>query len=975
MTDLKKTVENLTAPERKGMKVSTKWEVPSASLKRDAKDNVKFSGLDMLWVFDANPKTQGIKRAKGDVLERDNSNKNTQKTDKEVIPRSSFYPYKGKPKLAQAEFWIRGYNRQGTANKKHYGPWVHRALTFKVPAKPELEMSYDPTNGQVTTTYTTTHPDGARECHDTVISITVAGTKKKNNDAYTDLTRSFAYEVPNANILPIGGYKKVTAKAKNRGLAGASDEVTAKYYVCHPNKPVCGKPTISYATKGVLSTAAIRIPITAVGVVRSKTDVIRPQEVQLQRIKNTTTATDKAAVAQLSGWENVAVDNGTTNGLTDTWVNAVSEAGKYTWYRAIAKRDGYETYGVPVQAKCINVLAQSQTAGRASISLASGEDGVSIVATLSGKQANDDGYEVSWSEFEDAWNSTEQPETFTTANSSLIIRGLDEGVEYFARARAFDTASDDSIVYGQYSDTKSCTPITMPSTVVLSGTEVTPRGSDLVLSWTYDTDAPQKQWRLVDASGKVRYSGKGAACRYVITRAMYGSASSLTYHVEMTTGGGWAKSDAVTFTIADPPTCSITVGATLTAQPLSFTVASDKGDTVAVALTALGSSGTGLHGDAQQYDGDTVHAALYSPTWATSNNVRSATIELPSGLALLDGASYRLDVSANDVQTGLDSATASAVFEVDWTHKASQPTGTITVNSDDRAVTVTVAAPSDYATGDRFDLYRVTADGERRIAQAQPFGTAITDRRAPYSYNGQNLRYIAVTRTADGSVCISDDIEYTLVGSSLRFDWGDAYIELPYDISMSDTIENDAETRKHMDGTSEGYAESGYSRSAELSANIIRLGDAEQKELVRSMLQHPGSVFVRTPDGLAYSANVTPGRIGRSARGAVESIDVTAEEHALTEEDIPGANDIVQPAWGGGAVEAHNGVVYDSTGGFPMDDWMFVGYSGTTLYVCDPDSVVRDGDGEAMDDWEYDGEALYDDNGDEVEVTDEPTEG
>ena len=67
-------------------------------------------------------------------------------------------------------------------------------------------------------------------------------------------------------------------------------------------------------------------------------------------------------------------------------------------------------------------------------------------------------------------------------------------------------------------------------------------------------------------------------------------------------------------------------------------------------------------------------------------------------------------------------------------------------------------------------------------------------------------------------------------------------------------------------------------------------------------------------------------------------------------------------------------MVYDTAGGFPMDDWVFIGYAGTTLYVCDPDGTVRDGDGDEMADWEWDGTVLYDDNGDPVEVTDEPEE-
>ena len=961
MADLKKKVECLSAPKRTGMKVTAKWEVPSACL----------NGQDMLWVFDANPKTAGIKKGKGDVLSRDNTNKNSQKSDTESISRKSFYPFKGKPKLLLAEFWVRGYNNQ--SGKRHYGPWVHRQLAFAKPAKPSVGISYHPSTGVGTLTYETEHPDGAREVYDTLVTTIVDGSKKADNAAYTNLVKSFAYEVPQASSLGIGAFRKLSITAQNRGFYGASDKATKSYYVCHPNPPVCGIPALVYATKGVLSTAMVRVPVTNVGYAKDGSYTIRPTQVKLQRLKNSTSATDADGAAAASGWADVDTDNGTTSGMSDTWADGVSDDGKFTWYRAVAIKDGYETPGKPVQAKCLDVLASSTATGRAKIdSLTPGADGTSLIAALSGKQSDDDGYEVSWSDASDAWDSTKPPEVFDTAASSLVIKGLTEGTVYYARARAFDYNASGDKIYGDYSDTASATPITTPSAVVLNVPEVTPRGSDIIMAWTYDTTAPQTAWRLVDSDGKVAYSGIGPVCSFAITPEMYGDASSLSYRLEMTTGGGWARSEQTEFGIADAPTCEVDASATLTAQPIGFTVSSDTGDTVTATVTALGSSGTGLHGDAQQYEGDTVYTGTFAPEWTEEDGERTASIELPSGLVLFDGASYRLDVVATDAETGLPSDAASHAFSIAWAHKAQQPTATILVNSTDKAATITVAAPTDYAYGDRFDLYRVTADGERRIASAQPFGTVITDRRAPYIHDGGTLRYLAVTRTADGDVCVSDDIDYALVGNALRFDWGDSSVELPYGISMRDTISNDSETRKHLDGESEGYAESGYSRRSELSTQLVRLGDSEQKELVRAMLQHPGSVFVRTPDGLAFAANVTPGTLERSVDGAIEAVDFTAEEHALTDDDRPGEPDIVQPQWGGGALDIHNGIVYDADGGFPMDEWVFIGYADSMLYVADPEAVVRDADGEEMVDWEFDGLALYDENGDEVPVTEEP---
>ncbi len=360
--------------------------------------------------------------------------------------------------------------------------------------------------------------------------------------------------------------------------------------------------------------------------------------------------------------------------------------------------------------------------------------------------------------------------------------------------------------------------------------------------------------------------------------------------------------------------------------------------------------------------------------WTTVDNVRSCTFQLPEGLALWNLARYTVTVKTTDLDTGLESEPVSATVETDWAHTAMKPPTTVLVDSDELSAAVTVTAPTDYVKGDRFDLYRDTPDGERLIATGLPFGTVVTDRLAPFTKDGTGLAYFAVTRTKDGDSCIGEDAEYTLACGSLRLDWGNESVELPYNITISDEVAKDSEVRKHMDGTSQAYWNEGTSRKASLSTSLVRFDSAETEELLRDMFQYAGSVFVRTPDGLAFAADVQPGTVERSWDNGAVAVSLECTEHALTDEGRPGAKDIAQPQWGGGAVEEHGGVVYDTAGGFPMDDWQFIGYAGTTLYVCDPDGTVRDGTGTEQVDWTWDGEALKDDNGDPVPVTDEPEE-
>ena len=964
-------VKNLKTPTRKGNEVSTSWSIPAAAKKDSAKDDVRVDGLEMLWVFDADPKNKGRKAKKGDEVEKDLTNKDSQKSDKEKIPRKDFYP-NTTVKLNNAEFWIRCYNTENkrpNGKKKYFSSWQHKAIAFKVPDAPKsCSLSYNTSTGLVVPSYTSAHPDGKKEVYDTQVWVTCSdGSKPYDGTAYTDASKTLpGITRPGLNNLGIGAWRRFDMKCRNRGLKGNSTNVTAKTYVCHPNAPTLG--TISLSGSG--QSAMVRVGISNVGYALDGKTAIRPTTVTLQRLKNSSTENDAASAAAASGWEDVTSTGGNTDGLTDSWATAVSQAGKFTWYRAVAARAGYTTYGTPVQARVLNVVDSSTVAGAANIdSLTAGADGKSAKATLSGKQSDDVGYEVSWSSSSDAWESTEQPDTFETTGSSLVIKGLEEGTRYYVKARAFDLDSDGNRVYGDYSGVKDVTPQTTPSAVAMDCPDIVARGQAIQVTWTYDTDAQQEQWRLVDSAGNAMFSGRGSSCARTISPSEYGSASSLTLHVEMTTGGGWASSGPRTVTIADPPTCALTAPALLTAQPYGISVASDKGDQVRVVITSMGTTGTGLHGDREQFAGDTVYSGVFSPAWA--GDPRAATVTLPTGLAFHEGADYTVEAVCIDTPTGLESEPDAAGFEVAWAHQAEQPTGSAEVDAEAMSVTVTVEAPASAAMGDTFDLYRVTMDGERPIARNQPFGTSITDRLAPYTHDGEGLRYMAVTRTADGDTCASDDIEYSLASGMLRLDWGNDHVELPCNLHLSDEFSKDSEVRKHVDGTSQAYWNEGVTRKASLDADLIRFEDREQQEMVRDMLQHAGSVFVRTPDGLAFAADVQPGTIQRDCNSSLVPVSLTAVEHDLTDEGRPAAADIVQPEWGGGALAALDGTVYDYAGKFPLYEWMFIGYNSSTLYAYSPDGKVYTGAGAEQAGWTWDGAVLKDANDSEVPVTPE----
>ena len=215
------------------------------------------------------------------------------------------------------------------------------------------------------------------------------------------------------------------------------------------------------------------------------------------------------------------------------------------------------------------------------------------------------------------------------------------------------------------------------------------------------------------------------------------------------------------------------------------------------------------------------------------------------------------------------------------------------VEETEREMVVTNTMDPENATVIRLADGATTTLGVGAVVQAD--GASVTDDRAPFTHDGSGLSYMVAHRTSDGDVCESEDIEYSLASRALRLDWGKRFIELPYNLALSDAFEKDSEVRKHMDGTRQAYWNEGVTRKATLSTALIRFEDAQEQELLRDMLQYAGSVFVRTPDGLAFAADVQPGTIERSFDSGVVGVSLDAVEHDLTDEDKPGASDIVAP--------------------------------------------------------------------------------
>lgn len=412
----------------------------------------------------------------------------------------------------------------------------------------------------------------------------------------------------------------------------------------------------------------------------------------------------------------------------------------------------------------------------------------------------------------------------------------------------------------------------------------------------------------------------------------------LTFTVQISTGSGFVVSDPQTIKIVEPPTLSLTANATMTAQSgYSVTATSNKECNLTVIVTSQGAVNQFPDKVKRQTTGDTIWSDVLTPEWTEGTNSYSTIVTFPQGLDFWDLASYTISAVATDPETGLASKQTEATFSVNWSHKAPcpvqqtftatsdttvvedkiyyelsdgvyievTPEGTenpssegwyemtetayvtltpIDVVNDDgfhrQAVQIVLSQPSGYASSDVYDIYRMTSDGVYLIGSGFPLSFTTADEYAPFG-DALTQSYRLAVRTIDGDVDFAD-IEYVADGDKLRLDWAGGTLELPYNIQIGDKYKKDVEIRKHMDGNNDAYWNSNIDRTGSLSSDLIRLKQQEDVLSARALARYPGAVFVRTPDGSAYEADVQVSNM--STDGLLESIAVDATEIGLTNE-------------------------------------------------------------------------------------------
>ena len=945
---------------REGNRVNAEWKVP-AYLK-DETYNRRLTSVDGYIDFICSPdknqdpvevwqETYGVSSHKSIEttlnydhyfvrgLEKDGAMTSSASAGEEMskpYDRNRYYPNTSK-KCTGIKVRVHGVNTYGAYDDTwQRGPDIAQTFQIQVPQQPDCAWTGWDEEENYAASYTiNANPDDEdeaknnRERIDTRYRIlrqdNIPGsTYAKRKVAMSWITTNQS-EIENSIAAPSnlralqdGQWIEFTLEAYSRGMAGDSLHTMVPIIASRPARATIKSISVSAVdmVKGIV-TVKCTIP----------SDEHRvTTKAKLQRAKDVNPKWDAQRVATNGSWEDVTgmleideryKDATWSTGFCDSVASAYpSGVNLKTWYRVVTENDLYfddNAYmSTPMEAK---QLFREQTATNDRVyveSISTNEDATAVRVLLGWPNDDSTGTEVSWSTHEDAWESSEQPNTALVnwkdatsqgsyANSaSFSIYGVEQGVKLYVKARRYLEDEEGNIVdYSAYATASSdaywpYVPAMPPSELQLVAPTFVPKGSDVPLTWTFQSDAPQTAWAVyVVENGERRaiMTGEDAYGACTVPASML-SGDSAKLMVSMSTGSEWADSQEAEVVFADPPQLTVTYPTAtdpdytttyplLLEQPMTLFCESDTGnDMLHVRVLSNGVEWSTPDAEHSQADGEPIFDAWVQPSWGEADGSYFSTVTLPSDVPFVDVGVYTWEVTAQNNTTGMLSEKKSGVVKVRWAHQAHMPgeATQVVVWNDARAVEVIPAAPDNIAPSDVLDLYRVTPDGIDLIAEGVRYGSILMDKHAPFG----DGTYRICTRTVDGDIAWAD-FPYTLNCKKLRFDWGGRFVELPYNVVRQDSWSKDFEERAHLDGKRAGFWNAGASRSASLSTDMFRFDSRADQELVRNLATYAGPVFVRIPNGCSYQANVDVSGMDESYQSGAISVSFNATQVMLTD--------------------------------------------------------------------------------------------
>ena len=485
--------------------------------------------------------------------------------------------------------------------------------------------------------------------------------------------------------------------------------------------------------------------------------------------------------------------------------------------------------------------------------------------------------ELSWANHADAWQSTDEPDTYVIDNtnaSAWNISGLEVGQTWYVRVRLVG-GTEDNPTYGGYSDTVSIDLASEPITPVLTlSSGVITDGGTVTASWVYvSTDTTLQAYAEVaeyDGEDYTVIASTETAQNVTINASEVGWSTGeehvLSVRVVSASGRETGWSEPVSVMVAEPLVCTITTTSLeaetedaetvyyLTEMPMTVTVTgAGTGGTTTVAIERLSAYHVTRPDEVDLYgfEGETV--ALMSQMGEAQ-----MTINLADLIGRLDdGAPYRLTATVSD---GLgQSSDASVDFWVAWDHQAIIPDGTVTIDTDHLAAMLVPVAPTGTVQGDVCDIYRLSVDRPQLIYADATFGETYVD---PYPTLGDYGGYRFVFKSKEGDYINADnEMAWTDIATEIEYgsniiDFGTGRVELEYNVDVSNSWSKDFKETKYLGGSIQGDWNPAVSRSSSVGAVAIVAEDPETIEAVRRLAVYPGLCHIRTKEGSSYPADV-----------------------------------------------------------------------------------------------------------------------
>lgn len=561
-------------------------------------------------------------------------------------------------------------------------------------------------------------------------------------------------------------------------------------------------------------------------------------------------------------------------------------------YEKVTREDGTDAYVINPQMQSENELVEGGAVpvAPANVGIIATSVPGTIRVTWDWTWDGANSAEISWSDHEDAWESTDEPDDYEINNlhaSAWNISGLATGQPWYVRVRLVAGNGDDK-TYGPWSDIQTIDLASAPAVpvLVLSEGVITETGS-VTASWVYSTTDGSNQ-----AFAEVaEYTVEGGdpvytplvqvqTAQHVTLNAQelgWASGESHQLVVRVTSASGRisdAWSNPVSVFVADPLVIDITqtslIDQTITVDEVEYTTKALTEMPFTITVTGAGISGTtsvvierSAAYDIDRPDETAIHG-YEGETIAIVNQIGEAQITIDRDMLighLDDEAQYRVVATIQD-ELG-QSAEASIDFEVHWSHQAIMPLAEVTVDNTEQIAILKPIAPSGVGEGDVCDIYRLSVDKPVLIVEGAEWGAQYVD---PYPTIGEYGGHRFVYRTIDGDYITEDNTlawidtqedEGDLVESDSNIiEFGLGRVELQYDVDLSNSWRKDFTETQYLGGSVQGDWNPAVTRSGSIKSVGITTQDQETIEAMRRLATYAGICHVRTKDGSSYAADV-----------------------------------------------------------------------------------------------------------------------